>query len=231
MDATTPVTIKVQCTNGLKSVLVAIEAGFARETGITMSPEFASTKKLLDTIAASEAADAVILTDEAINALIAQQRLQPGRTDLARSLIGVAVRKGTPHPDIGSRDAFLQTLKNAKSISRSRAGISGLHIAALLEQLGLAQELSPKIKVYDGFAAQACANGETEIAIQQISELMPVEGLDIVGPLPAELQKETMFSAGIGKNTQQAAAAAALIAYLKAGERTPVLRAKGLEPA
>ncbi len=231
MNAVTPAKIRVQCTNGLKSVLATVKDDFARQTGIELLAEFGSTKKFVESISAGDVADVVVLTDEAIDALIALHRLAPGRDDLAKSFVGVAVRKGTPHPSIGSKAAFIHTLKMAKSISRSRLGASGLHIAALLEQLGLTAELTPKIKVYDGYAAQACADGEVDIAIQQISELIPIEGLEIVGPLPDELQKVTMFSAGIAATTKQRTAAEAFIAYVKAKERAPVLRAKGLEPA
>jgi molybdate transport system substrate-binding protein len=143
----------------------------------------------------------------------------------------LAVRKGAPRPDITTLAAFIATLRNAKSVSRSRQGISGLHLASELKRLGLADELSPKIKAYDGYAAQACANGETEIAIQQISELAPVDGLDIVGPLPDELQKITVFSAGIGAHSSHRDKALAFIAFLKANEALPTLRANGLEPA
>jgi molybdate transport system substrate-binding protein len=173
----------------------------------------------------------VILTDEAIDTLIGHGKLSQGRTDLAKSFIGVAVRKGTPGPDIGSVPAFIATLRAARAISRSKLGASGLHIEAVLKRLGIADELASKIKIYDGSAAQACADGEVDIAIQQISELMPVAGLEIVGPLPSELQKVTIFSAGIGTSTSQRAAAEKFIGFIKSGERASVLRTHGLEPA
>ena len=223
--------IQILCTNGLKSVMAAIAGELASSTGVVIAAEFGSTKKFTDRIAAGDVPDVTILTDEAIDALIAQGQLASGRIDVARSFIGVAVRAGTPHPDIGSKAAFIAMLRSARAISRSRMGASGLHIAGLLQRLGLADELAPKIKVYDGYAAQACADGEVDIAIQQISELMPVVGLDIVGALPDELQKVTMFSAGISAATNQRAAAETFLGYVTAKERAPVLRANGLEPA
>jgi molybdate transport system substrate-binding protein len=173
----------------------------------------------------------VILTDAAIDTLIGQGKLSQGRIDLAKSFIGVAVRAGTPKPDIGSVPAFIATLRAARAISRSKLGASGLHFETVLKKLGIADELAPKIKIYDGYAGQACADGEVDIAIQQISELMPVAGLEIVGPLPDELQKMTIFSAGIGAGTPRRAAAEKFIGYIKSGERAGLLRTHGLEPA
>jgi molybdate transport system substrate-binding protein len=226
-----PQSIQVLCTNGLKSVFEAVGDALSRRTGVTFAADYGSTKKFTDQIAEGGAPDVVILTDEAIDSLIALGKLAGGRIDLARSFIGVAVRQGTPRPDISTVPAFIATLRAARAISRSRLGASGQHFETLLQRLGLTAELTPKIKVYDGRAAQACADGEVDIAIQQISELMPVTGLDIVGPLPPDLQKVTMFSAGIGAATRQRAAAEKFIAFVKDRERDEALRAHGLEPA
>ena len=230
MSDTANATVRVLCTNGLKSLFEAEGGELTRATGVSFAADYGSTKKFTEQITAGDVPDIVILTDEAIDTLIAQGKLAKGRTDLAKSFIGVAVRKGTPKPDISTTAAFIATLRAAPSIARSRLGASGQHLESLLKQFGLAEELAPNIKIYDGYAAQACANGETEIAIQQISELMPA-GLDIVGPLPAELQKLTIFSAGIGAATKQRAAAKKFIAYIKDRDRAAALRAHGLEPA
>lgn len=223
--------LKVLCTNGLKSVFLETGQELSSKIGVSFSAEYGSTKKFTDRVAEGDSPDVVILTDEAIDTLIGHGKLSQGRTDLAKSFIGVAVRKGTPGPDIGSVPAFIAALRAARAISRSKLGASGLHIDAVLKRLGIADELAPKIKIYDGTAAQACADGEVDIAIQQISELMPVAGLEIVGPLPSELQKVTMFSAGIGTSTSQRAAAEKFIGFIKSGERASVLRTHGLEPA
>lgn len=226
-----PQIIQVRCTNGLKSVFEAVGTALTQTTGVAFSADYGSTKKFSDEIAAGEVPDVVILTDEAIDTLIALGKLAKGRIDLARSFVGVAVRKGAPKPDISTVPAFIATLRAARAISRSKLGASGQHFEALLSHLGLAQELAPKIKIYDGRAAQACAEGEVDIAIQQISELMPVAGLEIVGPLPAELQKVTIFSAGIGAATKQRAAAEKFIAFIRDRDRIAALRTCGLEPA
>ncbi len=220
--------LDVACSNGLKGVVVTLTEGLQEKLG-PLAINYGSTKQLTETVTAGS--DVVIMSDAAIDALIAAGTLAAGRFDLVQSRIGLAVRKGTPHPDIATLPAFIATLRRAKSISRSRQGISGLHLADELARLGLADELAPKIKAYDGYAAQACANGETEIAIQQISELAPVDGLDIVGPLPEEVQKITIFSAGIGAHSTHRDKALAFIAALKAKEAAPTMRANGLEPA
>jgi molybdate transport system substrate-binding protein len=212
-------------------VFEALGPALTRSTGIGFAAEYGSTIKFTDRILAGDVPDVVILTDEAIDKLLAGGQLAGQRIDLARSFIGVAVRKGAPHPDIGSRAAFVQTLRDVKSIARSRLGASGQHFGKLLEQFGLAEELEPKISAYDGMAGQMCAEGKHEIAIQQISELMPVPGLEIVGPLPDEIQKVSIFSAGIGANSAQRAAAERFIAYVKSRDCDAILRDKGLEPA
>ena len=223
--------IRVLCTNGLKTVFEAIGPDLTKRTGVSFEAEYGSTVKFTDRIVAGDVPDVVILTDEAIDKLTAGGQLAGKRIDLAKSFVGVAVRKGAPHPDISSRAAFIQTLRNASSIARSRLGASGQHFGKLLEQFGMAEELAPKISSYDGMAGQMCADGKHEIAIQQISELMPVEGIDIVGPLPDEIQKISMFSAGIGANSKSRNAAEQFIAYVRSGECDSVLRDKGLEPA
>jgi len=220
--------LDVACSNGLKGVVVALEDALRKRFG-RLAVSYGSTRQLTET--AKPATDVVIMSDAAIDTLIAAGTLAAQRFDLARSRIGVAVRTGAPRPEIATLAAFIETLRNAKSIGRSRQGISGLHIAGELTRLGLAEELGPKFKAYDGYAAQACANGEVELAIQQISELAPVAGLDIVGPVPDELQKITIFSAGIGAHSGHRDRALAFIDCLKAKETAPVLRANGLEPA
>jgi molybdate transport system substrate-binding protein len=220
--------LDVACSNGLKGVVVAME-GELRRRFSRLALSYGSTKQLTET--ANAATDVFIMSDAAIDALIGAGTLAAERFDLARSRIGVAVRKGAPRPDIATLASFIATLREAKSVGRSRQGISGLHLASELTRLGLAEELGPKFKAYDGYAAQACANGEVEIAIQQISELAPVGGLDIVGPVPDELQKITIFSAGIGAHSGHRDNALAFIGCLKSKEAAPMLRANGLEPA
>lgn len=222
--------IRVLCTNGLKTVYEAVGADLQKASGVAFSAEYGATAKFMDRITAGEVPDVIVLTEEAIDRLIAAGKIEGRRIDIAKSFIGVAVRKGTPRPDISSRAAFIQTLRDAKSIACSRLGASGQHFRHLLNQFGITEELAPKITAYDGYAGQACAEGKAEIAIQQISELMPVTGLDIIGPLPNEIQKNAIFSAGVGAGTAKRAEAEKFIAHIKSGTYDKVLRDKGLEP-
>ncbi|MBV8743905.1 MAG: substrate-binding domain-containing protein [Xanthobacteraceae bacterium] len=220
--------LDIACSNGLKGVVVALTHDLQSAFG-ELAINYGSTKQLGESV--TPATDVVIMSDAAIDSLITAGTLAPQRLDIARSRIGLAVRQGTPHPDISTLPALIGTLRNAKSISRSRQGISGLHITSELVRLGLAEEMGQKFKAYDGYAAQACANGETDIAIQQISELAPVPGLDIVGPLPDEVQKITIFSAGLGARSPHRETAVAFVDFLKSKQVGPTLRANGLEPA
>jgi molybdate transport system substrate-binding protein len=150
---------------------------------------------------------------------------------LTRSFVGIAVRKGTPRPDISTPDTFKKTMLAARSIARSETGASGLYFAGLIERLGLADALKQKIIVQDGIVGRIAARGEAEIAVQQISELMQADGIDIVGPLPDELQSITVFSGGVFKGSSVADLAKAYVAHLASGEFAAVIRHKGMEPA
>jgi molybdate transport system substrate-binding protein len=228
MGDTAKAVLDIACSNGLKGVVVALTQDLKSKFG-KLAINYGSTKQLSESV--NSATDVVIMSDGAIDGLIGAGTLASQRLDIARSRIGVAVRKGAPHPDISTLPALIAAVRNAKSVSRSRQGISGLHIASELVRLGLADELGPKFKAYDGYAAQACANGETDMAIQQISELAPVPGLDIVGPVPDEMQKITIFSAGLGAQSSHRDTAIAFVTFLKSKQAEPTLRANGLEPA
>jgi molybdate transport system substrate-binding protein len=152
------------------------------------------------------------------------------RVDLARSGIGVAVRAGAARPDIGSVDAFKRTLRQARSIAHSSSA-SGVYLESLLQRLGLAAELAPKIRKVEGEpVGQVVARGEAEIGFQQVSELLPVAGIDYVGPLPAEIQETTVFAAGIPVGAAQPEAARALVEFLISPGTTAIIRRCGMEP-
>ena len=155
---------------------------------------------------------------------------RPSRPSL-RSGAGVAVRKGAPKPDISTVEAFKQALRNARSIGYVEQGATGIYLKALLVKLGLADELKPKIKLITTAAGEAVANGEVELGMTQVSEILPFAGVELVGPLPAEIQLYTDFAAAVAAGAKQPEAANALIRFLKAPAAVPVIKAKGLEPA
>ena len=193
---------------------------------------FAPTAELMKRIGAGEAADVAILTAAAIEELTRAGTLAAGsRIDLARSVVGVAVRAGAPKPDVGSPEAFVRALLDARSIAYSRAGASGIFFADLIRRLGIAERVNAKATVIPGgLTGELAARGEVEVAIQQVSELMEVPGVDIVGPLPAELDAITVFSGALFAASPRKGAGMALLRFLSAPDAAPVYARKGLEP-
>ncbi len=224
--------MKLMSTNGVAGVLRELLPGFEQSTGTKVELVLDSSNGLLGRIAAGETADVAILTAEAIDDLIRQGKIAGGsRTDLARSVVGIAVRAGAPKPDIGSVEAFRRTLLAAKSIAYSKAGASGIYFAGLIKRMGIADQVNAKATVIPrGFTGELAAKGEVEIAVQQISELMAVPGIGIVGPLPPDIQGVTTFAAGLFSGAREKEAAAALIRLLSAPTSVPIFKAKGLEP-
>jgi len=165
---------------------------------------------------------------EAVAAMTADGRMLPGsQRDLCISLIGMAVRAGSPRPDIATPEACRAALLGARSVAYSRAGASGIFFAGLIERLGIAEAVNAKATVIpQGLTAELAARGEAEIAIQQVSELMAVPGIDIVGPLPKALNTRAVFSAGLFS-----AEAGGLLEAIARAMTPGRLRAKGLLPA
>jgi molybdate transport system substrate-binding protein len=194
--------------------------------------DFAPTLALLKRLRAGEAADLVILTREGLNEVIGEGRvIADSAADLARSYVGLAVRKGAPHPDIANEPALRETLLAARSIAYSRLGASGVYFAQLIVRMGIATEINAKATIVEqGFTAERLVSDEADIAVQQISELKQVEGIEVIGPVPQELQTPAVFSAGRMVNAKQAEAADRLLRYLASLEVVPVLRQSGLEP-
>ncbi len=217
-------TLRVFSTMGLAGVLG--EMGSRVEIETTLLP----TVLLMERIHVGETADVAILLADAIDALAREGVLLPGRTDLARSLVGIAVKEGAPKPDISTVEAFVAAMRAAKSLALSQAGASGLYFVGLLERLGIAEEAKAKAKIIpSGFTGELVRRGEAEIAVQQISELKAVPGLDIVGTLPAGIESVSVFSAGIFAATGRKAEAEALIGMLSGPEAAPIYEANGLE--
>jgi molybdate transport system substrate-binding protein len=180
-----------------------------------------------------EAIDVVIMAGPALDNLIKQGKVQAGsRVDLVESLMGMAVKAGAPKPDISSVDALKLTLLAAKSIAYSDSA-SGVYLSTgLFPKLGIADQIRGKSrKIEADPVGEAVARGEIEIGFQQISELRPVKGIDIVGPLPPGAQKVTIFAAGIPATSKHPAEAKALIQWLASPAAYSAIKASGLEPA
>jgi len=211
--------------------LVEIADEFRTLTGLSFAATYKSTNVSLNLIAQGATADMTIITREAIDRLVRDGIIVAGSTaDLAQSGVGIAVRAGARKPDIGTLAALKRTLLETKSITFSRLGASGVHFAHVIERLGIAEEVRRKAHISDAYVGELTARGEAEMAVQQISELMPVAGIDVVGPLPDEVQKISVFAAGIFRTARNPGGAGKLIAYLAQPRLAPLMIRKGLEP-
>jgi molybdate transport system substrate-binding protein len=225
--------MEVLCTNGVKSVMLDLIPAFERERGVKIAVTWGSTQALLKDLESGARGDLAVLTDEAIDALMEHGKVNAGsRIDLARSGIGVAVRKGAKRPDIASPEALKRALLAAKAVAHSKTGLSGIYFPTVLARLGIADEMKGKIVIPDAGTpvGELVAKGDAELGIQQISELLPVAGVEIVGPLPQPLQKITTFSGGVLTAAKEPSLATALLKFV-AAQSPRLLKEKGLEPA
>jgi molybdate transport system substrate-binding protein len=229
--------IKVASGGAFKQVLAALATQYENESGNTLDVTYQTVGQHLKLIASGqEQFDVAVLTPEAIDGLIKDGKVVAGsRADLAKVGVGVVVKAGAPLPDISTVDAFKRTLLAAKSVAYidpAAGGSSGIYVARLLERLGIASAVNAKAKLIQGGAvADHIADGEAEIGIHQISEILPVQGVVLVGPLPAEIQNFTVYSAGVGAAAKDGATASALVKFLSGPHAVPIIKAKGMEPA
>ena len=222
----------------MKMVFEELSPRFERETGTRLDVQLGPSLVLEKRLAEGEPADVAIITGPGAVDLIGRGRLVAGsEADVARSLIGVAVPKGAPKPDLTSVEGFKRSLLAAKSIALSKpvgGGASGAHMAKVFEQLGITAAMTAKAKYGAGGAAGLAGlvvlRGEADIGIQQMAELMAVDGIDVAGPLPEGIQGATMFTAAVTANANHPAAARAVIAFLTTPAAKAVIKAKGLEP-
>lgn len=223
--------LSIMSTLALQGVLDVLAPIWAR-TNPAPAMVFDPTKSISQRIADGARGDIAILTSAAVDDFIAKGVFAPGsRRDLALSHIGVAVAAGAARPDISTPEAFRATLLATPSLAYSRAGASGLFFAGLIERLGIAAEVNAKaIVIPQGFTGELLKRGEVALAIQQVSELMTVPGIDIIGTLPPEIGEVMTFSAAIFAEAPQPDAARAFMEFLVQGADAKLLRAKGLEP-
>jgi molybdate transport system substrate-binding protein len=223
--------VRVLSTLALKGAMSRLAGQFEAATATRIDADFAPTVGLLERLRNAEAADIVILTREGLDELVAEGTVSAdSKVDLARSYVGIAVKAGASHPDIATRAALCKALLAARSVAYSRIGASGIYFARLIEQLGIASDINARAVITAGFMAERLLTDEADLAVQQISELKQVPGVEIVGPVPYELQTPAVFSAGRMAAARQPAAADALLTFLSSPEAAPALRESGLEP-
>ena len=196
--APTRVEIKVLSTLALMKAMRELVSRHEQLTGTIVTTDFAPTNALENRIRSREAADVAILTAEAIDQLTGEGVLALGAGSILPSAVGLAVRAGAPRPEIGSVEALKSALLKAESIAYSKIGASGVFFADLIQRLGIAEDVNAKARIIpSGFTAELVASGEAELAVQQMSELMMVPGIEVVARLPSEIQSVTTFSAGL----------------------------------
>jgi molybdate transport system substrate-binding protein len=224
--------LRILSTLAVQGAMPALAACYERLAGAGLAVEFAPTNGLMARIDAGERADVAILTRQGADQLAARGVLRPDSVvDVVRSYVGIAVRAGAAKPDIGSSEALKAALLAAKSIAYSRIGASGILFARLIQRLGIAEAVNAKATIIpSGFTAEVVACGEAEMAVQQVSELMVVPGIDVVGSLPSELQSPVTFSGAIFAGSQRPDMAERLLQFLASEEVEGAFRRAGLEP-
>jgi len=229
--------IHVMTSGGFTAAYNDLRPEFERSSGRTVKTAYgASMGNAQDSIpsrlARNEPVDVVILARPALDDLVAKGKVVPGsQVDLVRSAIGFAVRKGAPRPDIGTVDALKRTLIAAPSIAYSASASGTYYETELLKKLGIEDQVKPKSKrILSERVGTVVARGDAALGLQQVSELLPIAGIDYIGPLPAEVQQNTVFSAGIATASKQPDAARQLIRYLNSPAAAPTIAKTGLEP-
>jgi molybdate transport system substrate-binding protein len=221
----------------IKSATDEILPPFEHASGFTVHALYAPPGALLRHFEAGEPADIFLTGSDAIDKLIGEGKMLPGRIDLATTGIGICVKKGAPKPDVSTPEAFKRALLAAASVAYvapAGGSVTGPHIQAVFQKLGIAEQVAVKTKFAaggpDGRVSVLVSSGEAEIGLQQVSELMSNPNVDVIGMLPADLQQITIYSAGITTSAREADAARALIKALTAPSAKPIFKSKGLDP-
>jgi molybdate transport system substrate-binding protein len=225
--------IKVLTAGAMKSVVLALQPSFETTSGHRLMVDNDTAGGLLKRIEGGEAFDMAIITPNAIDTLIKNGKIVDGsRVAVAKVGVGVAVKESAAKPDLSSVDAFKRVLLAAKTVAYidpASGGSSGIYVAGLLKKLGIADEIKPKERLQaGGYVADKVAKGEAEIAIHQISEILPVKGVTLAGPLPEEIQNYTVYAAGLSATAGDPKAAQAWIDYLKSPVASAAIEGRGM---
>ncbi len=231
------VEVQMLSANGMREVMEDIGPKFERVTGHNLAIEFGTLRVIVNRVLDGAMADVVVIPQEGIDRLVRDGKANASTaTLLARSGIGVIIRKGANKPDISTPEALKHALLAAKSVTYldpAAGGTSGVHFEKVLDRLGIAADMKPKTVLHPnaGAAGDLVAGGEAEIGINLIQELMPLPGIDLVGPLPDDLQNTLVFTAVIMSGSENTVAAKAFIEFLQTPEAAAIIKTKGMEPA
>ena len=227
--------IDAMITTAMKAAIDELAPPFERANGHVLRVVYGPSGGLTRRFNGGESADLIVVDSKALDGLIREGKVAAGRTDVARTGIGIAVRKGAPKPDVSSADALKRTLLAAKSIAHTApagGGITAAHVIGVFEKLGIAAQVTPKVKLAaggpNGRVSALVASGEAEIGLQQVSELMSNPEVEVIGILPAELQQITIYSAGVTTAAKQPEPAQAFIRHLAAPAAMTIYQSKGL---
>ncbi|HEY6380927.1 MAG TPA: molybdate ABC transporter substrate-binding protein [Pseudolabrys sp.] len=228
--------VKVLTAGAFRQVVVALVPDFEKQTGTKVIVDNDTAGALQKRIESGEAFDVAVITPAIVDDLTGKGKIAAGtRANLAAVSIGVMVKDGAPKPDVSTVDAFKNALLAAKTVAYidpASGGSSGIYLDKLLERLGIADQVRPKAKLKKGgYVADLIVSGEAELGVHQISEIVPVKGAALVGPLPKEIQNTTTYAAGLSASPQNKEAAQALIKIFSGPEAAAVLKSKGMDPA
>ncbi len=235
--ASASVPVHVMTSGGFTAAYNDLRPAYEKQSGRTVQTAYGAsmgnaTDAIPTRLGRGEPADVVILARDALDALVKAGKVVPGsQVDLVRSSIGLAVKKGAPRPDIGTVEALKRTLLAAPSIAYSASASGTYYETEMLKTLGIEAQVLPKSRrILSERVGTVVARGDAALGLQQVSELLPIEGIDYLGPLPPEVQRVTVFSAGIATASKQPEAARDLIRYLQSPAAAPTIRKTGLEP-
>ena len=229
--------IKILSAAGFRFILEDLGPKFERASGHKLAVSYGTLGVAVKQLQGGETADLVILPREGIDTLVKDGKAAAGNaTALARVGLNMAVRKGAPKPDIASPEALKRTLLAAKSITYgdpAAGNASGIQFVKVLDRLGITKEMKSKTVLVANTSQMAplFASGKAEIAVTQLGNLLTVDGIDIVGPLPKDLQQPIVFTGVVMNSARDAGSAKALISFLRSAESAKVIKAKGMDPA
>ena len=226
--------VKILTAGAMKAVVLELVPQFEKETGHKAVVDNDTAGGLARRIQGGETFDLAVITPGVLNDLAGKGKVVGDtRANVARVGVGVVVKEGAPAPDVSNVDAFKKALLTAKTVAYidpASGGSSGIYLTGLFDKLGIAADIKPKAKLKQGgYVADLIASGEAEIGLHQISEILPVKGVKLVGPLPAEIQNYTTYAAAVSADAKQPDAARAMIKLLTGPPADSVLKARGME--